>query len=63
MTQGYLDEIPVNRIKRWEMGFHRYLDEQAADVMTDISEQDVLSDELTERIEAAIKTYTEDFEA
>jgi F-type H+-transporting ATPase subunit alpha len=63
VTQGYLDEIPVNRIKRWEMGFHRYLDEQAADVMTDIREQGALSDELTERLVAAIKTYTEDFEA
>jgi F-type H+-transporting ATPase subunit alpha len=63
VTQGYLDDIPVNRIKRWEMGFHRYLDEQAADVMTDIREQGALSDELTERLVAAIKTYTEDFEA
>jgi F-type H+-transporting ATPase subunit alpha len=63
VTQGYLDDIPVNRIKRWEMGFHRYLDEQAADVMTDIREQGALSDELTERLVAAIKTYTEAFEA
>jgi F-type H+-transporting ATPase subunit alpha len=63
VTQGYLDELPVNRIKPWELGFHRYLDEQAADVMTDIREQGVLSDELTERLVAAIKTYTEDFEA
>jgi len=63
VTQGYLDLIPVNRIKAWELGFHRYLDEQAPDVMTDIREQGKLSDELTERLVAAIKTYTQDFEA
>jgi len=63
VTQGFLDEIPVNRIKAWELGFHRYLDEQTADVMTDIREQGKLSDELTERLVAAIKGYSQDFEA
>jgi F-type H+-transporting ATPase subunit alpha len=63
VTQGLLDEIPVNRIKAWELGFHRYLDEQTPDVMTDIREQGKLSDELTERLVAAIKGYSQDFEA
>jgi F-type H+-transporting ATPase subunit alpha len=63
VTQGYLDAIPINRIKPWELGFHRYLDEQAADVMTDLREQKALSDELSERLVAAVKAYTEDFEA
>jgi F-type H+-transporting ATPase subunit alpha len=63
VTQGYLDQIPINRIKPWELAFHRYLDEQAADVMTDLREQKVLSDELSERLVAAIKKFTEDFEA
>ena len=63
VTQGYLDKIPVNRVKAWELGFHRYLDEQAADVMTDIREQKVLSEELTKRLVTAVMTYTQDFEA
>jgi F-type H+-transporting ATPase subunit alpha len=63
VTQGYLDEIPIHQIKPWEVAFHRYLDEQAADVMSDLREQKVLSDELSERLVAAIKGYTEDFEA
>jgi F-type H+-transporting ATPase subunit alpha len=63
VTQGYLDKLPVSRVKPWEVGFHRYLDEQATDVMTDLREQKVLSDELSERLVAAIKAYTEDFEA
>jgi len=63
VTQGYLDELPVNRVKAWELGFHRYLDEQAVGIMTDLREGKVLSDELTERLVAAIKAYNEDFEA
>ena len=62
VTQGYLDEIPVNRIKAWEDGFHRYLDERATEVMSDLREEKVLSDELSERLVAAIKAFTEDFE-
>ena len=63
VTQGYLDKLPVNRVKAWELGFHRYLDEQAVGIMTDLREGKVLSDELTERLVAAIKAYNEDFEA
>jgi F-type H+-transporting ATPase subunit alpha len=63
VTQGFLDLIPVNRIKVWELGFHQYMDEQAADVMTDIREQGKLSDELTDRLVKAIEAYTQDFEA
>ena len=63
MTQGYLDGIPVDKVKAWENGFHRYLDEQATDVMTDLREQKALSDELSERLVAAIKAFTESFEA
>jgi len=63
VTQGYLDEIPVNRVKAWELGFHQYMDEQAGDIMTDLREQKALSDELSERLVVAIKAYTQDFEA
>jgi len=63
VTQGHLDEMPLDRIKAWENGFHRYLDEQASEVLTDLREQKVLSDELTERLVAAVKAFTEDFEA
>jgi len=62
VTQGYLDEIPVNRIKAWEDGFHRYLDERGAEVMSDLREQKVLSDELSEQLVATIKASIEDFE-
>jgi F-type H+-transporting ATPase subunit alpha len=63
VTQGHLDKIPVNRIKEWENGFHQYLDDRTPEVMTDLREQKILSDELTERLVKAIEEYTRDFEA
>lgn len=63
VTNGYLDTLPLNRVKPWEMGFHRYLDERAPDVMKDLREQKSLSDELKERMIAAITEYNQDFEA
>ena len=63
VTNGYLDELPINQVKPWEVAFHRYLDEQATDVMTELREQKALSDELTERLVKVIETFSEGFEA
>jgi F-type H+-transporting ATPase subunit alpha len=63
VTNGYLDEVPIDSVKPWELAFHRYLDEQATDLMTELREQKVLSDELTERLAKAIETFSEGFEA
>jgi F-type H+-transporting ATPase subunit alpha len=61
VTNGFLDHLEVSQIKRWEPGFHRFLDEQHADVLSDLAEQKVLSDELTERLVKAIESYNEDY--
>jgi F-type H+-transporting ATPase subunit alpha len=63
VTNGYLDAIPVNRVKPWELGFHRYLDEKAAHLMSDIREQKTLTDEIRDRLVEVIEDYQKDFEA
>jgi F-type H+/Na+-transporting ATPase subunit alpha len=63
VTNGYLDYLPVSRVKSWELGFHRFLEERASDVLKDIREQKTLSDELTGRLVNAIKTYSKEFDA
>jgi len=61
VTNGYLDQLPVNRVKAWELGFHRFLEERTPDVLNDIREQKTLSEELTGRLVGAIKAYGEEF--
>jgi F-type H+-transporting ATPase subunit alpha len=61
VTNGYLDELEVSQIKPWENGFHQYLDERHADFLAALDEEKVLSDELIEQLQKAIKSYTEEF--
>ncbi len=63
VTNGYLDKIQVDRIKKWENGFHQYLDDQASDVLADLGQEKVITDEIKARLIRAIEAYTQDFEA
>ncbi len=61
VTNGYLDHLPVEHLKAWESGFHRFLEEEARDVLKDIREKQALSEELADRLVEAIKTYHQRF--
>ena len=63
VTNGHLDDLEVSQIKPWEIGFHRFLDEQCSDFLAELAEEKALSDELTEKLVKAIKDYSEDFAA
>jgi len=63
VTGGHLDKIPVEKVKPWENGFHRYLDEKAADLLQDIREKKELSDDLRSRLVEAIEAYQKEFAA
>ena len=63
VTNGYLDQIPVNRVKNWEVGFHRYLDEKAADLLSNLVQEKELTDELRAGLVGAIEDYQKEFEA
>ncbi|MDX1566438.1 MAG: F0F1 ATP synthase subunit alpha [Longimicrobiales bacterium] len=59
VTNGLLDEIPVDDINAWEAGFHEHLDSQAADLMAELREKKNLSEELEERLVSEIEEYNE----
>ncbi len=63
VTGGHLDSVAVSQVKPWETGFHRYLDEQAPELLADIREQKQLSDDLRARLVKAIEDYQKDFDA
>ena len=62
VTLGHLDDVPVERIRAWERGFHEHLHDRASDVLAAIREQKELTDELRETLVAAIAEYNEIFE-
>jgi F-type H+/Na+-transporting ATPase subunit alpha len=61
VTNGYLDKLPVNRVKAWEIGFHRFLEERHPEVLTDLREQKTLSEEITRGLVNAIEAFSQEF--
>jgi hypothetical protein len=60
-TQGYLDKVPVARVREWEAGFVRFLKSEEADLLAAIEKQKALDDPLFERLKAAISTFNHQF--
>src|SRR5689334_19761796 len=58
-TQGYLDDVPVNRVQEFQNAFLSYVDASASDVRKDLAEKR----ELSEDIENRLKTALGDFKA
>jgi len=60
-TQGFLDKVPVARVREWEAGYVRFLKSERADVLAAIEKQRALDDSLFERLKAAISTFNHQF--
>ena len=57
VQNGYVDDVPVERIKEFQAGWTDYLTTRKPDLLRSISEQKALSNELT----AALKTAADQF--
>ena len=62
-ANGYLDEIPVDRVRAWERGFHEELGAQYADILEGLKTGKELTKEIEEKLIAAIKAFNESFAA
>jgi F-type H+-transporting ATPase subunit alpha len=63
VTNGYLDEIEIDKLRAWELGFHQTMQSKHEDVLTGIREGGQLTDELTEQLVSAVQSYNETFAA
>src|SRR6056297_738591 len=63
VTNGYVDDVPVERMREWEVGFHETLAATHPDVLTGIREGKQLTDEIVESLNTAITDYTAAFKA
>ena len=62
-TQGHVDEIEVQHLRRWERGFHDFLGTQHEHLLSGIRERSELTDEITAALVAAIEDYNKIFAA
>ena len=60
-TQGFLDNIKVDRIREFEDGLYKYLDSGQTALLNDIANKKALDDDLRKRIGAALDEYKANF--
>ena len=61
-TKGFLDNVDVKEVGRWEAGLLAHLRGKHADLLLDITNNDrKVKDELEDKIKAAIDAYAADF--
>jgi F-type H+-transporting ATPase subunit alpha len=63
MQNGYLDDVPVDKIKDFQAKMEEFLTTRKAAVMTKIREQQVLSDEIVNELKAAIEDFKSTYNA
>jgi proton translocating ATP synthase, F1 alpha subunit len=60
-TNGYLDDLPVEAVRKFERELYTYLDKQRPDILKDIKEKKALDDDLKKRIDEALKEFKSKF--
>jgi F-type H+-transporting ATPase subunit alpha len=61
-TQGYIDDIPVESIRKFEEEFLRYMDDRKADVKKELAEKKAIDDDLKAKLTAAIEDFKRGFQ-
>jgi F-type H+-transporting ATPase subunit alpha len=60
-TEGYLDNIPVNKVREWEKGFLQFVREQRSEVRNLLSKEQKLSPEVLSGLKTALEDFNTDF--
>ena len=62
-TNGYLDEVPVERLREYEDGLYAFLQTTHPTVLSTIAEKKILDDELKAALTTALDDYGKEFKA
>jgi F-type H+/Na+-transporting ATPase subunit alpha len=62
-TNGYLDSVPVDRLRQYEEQLYRFFDVHQPGVLKAVSEKKILDDELKAQLNAALEEFSKDFAA
>jgi F-type H+-transporting ATPase subunit alpha len=60
-TQGYLDDVPVEAIRRFEAEFLNFLREKKADVKAQLKEKKAIDDEMKQKLISVIEEFKRSF--
>jgi F-type H+-transporting ATPase subunit alpha len=57
VTNGYLDDVPVEKVRKWETEFHRFMESAHPEVLDVIAKEKALSDTTVAALRAAIDEF------
>src|SRR6059036_1994126 len=57
VTNGFLDDVPVGKVRGWEADFYKYLESSQAALLNGIRTKRALDDELTAQMKKAIESF------
>jgi F-type H+-transporting ATPase subunit alpha len=60
-VNGYLDALPVTKVKPFEEGLLRYFRDKAADVLEAIRTEKAISDKMMPKLKAAVDAFAKSF--
>jgi len=60
-TNGYLDDIPVESVRKFEKELYAFLDHERPDILQEIREKKALDDELRNKIKEALDSFKSKF--
>ncbi|MEX0935281.1 MAG: F0F1 ATP synthase subunit alpha [Gemmatimonadota bacterium] len=63
VTNGYLDQLPVERVGQWEREFLAFMSAQKSSVLDEIRTESRISDELESELKAALDEFNARFKA
>ena len=61
VTNGYLDDIPVEKVIPWEGNFHRFMEMNYPDIEKKINAENEIKPEIEDRLKAAITEFKKQF--
>ncbi len=62
-TQGFIDDIPVESVKKFEQEFLRYINDRKADIKKEIGEKKAIDDALKAKLISAVEDFKKGFQA
>jgi F-type H+-transporting ATPase subunit alpha len=57
VTNGYMDNVEVDKVRQWERDFHDFMDAKHAEVLREIRQKKALGDDLVEQLKSAIDEF------
>jgi F-type H+-transporting ATPase subunit alpha len=57
LTNGFLDDVPIEKVRQWEIEFHRFIETAHPQLVQTITDEKALSDETISRLRTAIDEF------